>query len=78
METLVLVFSKVKSSKKCSWLEISTNIERKYTGNLTNCEPQHIDFRGTAKGSITEGGKTSFMQGAGVVRPTITHEAELR
>ena len=37
METLVSEFSRVISFRKCEWLQISTNTERKYTAHLTNC-----------------------------------------
>jgi len=36
METLVSEFSRVISFKKCEWLQISTNTERKYIAHLTN------------------------------------------
>ena len=33
--TLVSVISRVITFKKCEWLQISTNTERKYIANLT-------------------------------------------
>jgi len=40
METLVSVISRVITFKKCEWLQISTNTERKYIANLTKISPE--------------------------------------
>ena len=49
MATLVFVFSRVITFKKCEWLQISTNTERKYIAILTRRNSMNTKYIHTAR-----------------------------